>query len=98
MTTSMDRQRFISYCGHNIIAVFFQCVIFALSLFRQLNIKKVLVSGGSLDHRVDAQILNEGGGEKVAILALDEAGRVSTVKEERLFILLSCKSKMKLAQ
>ncbi|KAG7240618.1 hypothetical protein INR49_026673 [Caranx melampygus] len=43
---------------------------------RQLNIKKVLVSGGSLDHRVDAQILNEGGGEKVAILALDEAGRV----------------------
>uniref|UniRef100_A0A8D3CB43 Inhibitor of Bruton tyrosine kinase n=1 Tax=Scophthalmus maximus TaxID=52904 RepID=A0A8D3CB43_SCOMX len=43
---------------------------------RQLNIKKVLVSGGSLDHRVDPQILNEGGGEKVAILALDEAGRV----------------------
>lgn len=59
--------------------MFFQCVIFALSSFRQLNIKKVLVSGGSLDHRVDAQILNEGGGEKVAILALDEAGRVSTV-------------------
>lgn len=43
---------------------------------RQLNIKKVLVSGGSLDHRVDPQILNEGGGQKVAILALDEAGRV----------------------
>ncbi|XP_027142993.1 inhibitor of Bruton tyrosine kinase [Larimichthys crocea] len=43
---------------------------------RQLNIKKVLVSGGSLDHRVIPQILNEGGGEKVAILALDEAGRV----------------------
>ncbi|XP_069393451.1 inhibitor of Bruton tyrosine kinase [Paralichthys olivaceus] len=43
---------------------------------RQLNIKKVLVSGGSLDHRVDPQILNEGGGEKVVILALDEAGRV----------------------
>eukprot|EP00064_Thunnus_orientalis_P002646 superscaffoldBa00000200_g2653 len=42
----------------------------------QLNIKKVLVSGGSLDHRVDPQILNEGGGQKVAILALDEAGRV----------------------
>uniref|UniRef100_A0A8C4E2S7 Inhibitor of Bruton agammaglobulinemia tyrosine kinase n=1 Tax=Dicentrarchus labrax TaxID=13489 RepID=A0A8C4E2S7_DICLA len=36
----------------------------------------VLVSGGSLDHRVVPQILNEGGGEKVAILALDEAGRV----------------------
>uniref|UniRef100_A0A667XXU6 Inhibitor of Bruton tyrosine kinase n=1 Tax=Myripristis murdjan TaxID=586833 RepID=A0A667XXU6_9TELE len=43
---------------------------------RQLNIKKVLVSGGSLDHRVDTQVLNEGGGDKVAILALDEAGRV----------------------
>lgn len=43
---------------------------------RQLNIRKVLVSGGSLDHRVDPQLLNEGGGEKVAILALDEAGRV----------------------
>ncbi|KAM4633285.1 inhibitor of Bruton tyrosine kinase isoform 2-T2 [Polymixia lowei] len=43
---------------------------------RQLNIKKVLVSGGALDHRVDPQVLNEGEGEKVAILALDEAGRV----------------------
>ncbi|KAM6995634.1 inhibitor of Bruton tyrosine kinase [Tautogolabrus adspersus] len=43
---------------------------------RQLNIRKVLVSGGSLDHRVVPQILNEGGGEKVSILALDEAGRV----------------------
>lgn len=43
---------------------------------RQLNVKKVLVSGGSLDHRVVPQILNEGGGEKVTVLALDEAGRV----------------------
>ncbi|KAK5862724.1 hypothetical protein PBY51_018093 [Eleginops maclovinus] len=43
---------------------------------RQLNIRKVLVSGGCLDHRVVPQILNEGGGEKVVILALDEAGRV----------------------
>ncbi|TDH12323.1 hypothetical protein EPR50_G00071040 [Perca flavescens] len=43
---------------------------------RQLNVRKVLVSGGSLDHRVVPQLLNEGGGEKVAILALDEAGRV----------------------
>uniref|UniRef100_A0A8C5CVI0 Inhibitor of Bruton tyrosine kinase n=1 Tax=Gadus morhua TaxID=8049 RepID=A0A8C5CVI0_GADMO len=43
---------------------------------RQLNIKKVLVSGGSLDHRVAPQTLNEGVGEKIAILALDEAGRV----------------------
>lgn len=37
----------------------------------------MLVSGGSLDHRVSPQMLNEGGGEKVVILALDEAGRVS---------------------
>ncbi|KAL2084814.1 hypothetical protein ACEWY4_020332 [Coilia grayii] len=43
---------------------------------KQLNIRKVLVTGGSLDHRVDPQVLNENGGEKVAILALDEAGRV----------------------
>uniref|UniRef100_A0A669DK58 Inhibitor of Bruton tyrosine kinase n=1 Tax=Oreochromis niloticus TaxID=8128 RepID=A0A669DK58_ORENI len=43
---------------------------------RQLNIRKVLVSGGSLDHRVAPQILNEGGVEKVVILALDTAGRV----------------------
>lgn len=38
--------------------------------------KKVLVSGGCLDHRVVPQILNEGGGEKLSVLALDEAGRV----------------------
>lgn len=43
---------------------------------KQLNIKKVLVTGGSLDHRVDPQMLNENGGEKAAILALDVAGRV----------------------
>ncbi|KAJ8354071.1 hypothetical protein SKAU_G00216380 [Synaphobranchus kaupii] len=43
---------------------------------RQLNIKKVVVSGGSLDHRVASQVLNEAGGEKVSILALDQAGRV----------------------
>uniref|UniRef100_A0A4W4HHR7 BTB domain-containing protein n=1 Tax=Electrophorus electricus TaxID=8005 RepID=A0A4W4HHR7_ELEEL len=43
---------------------------------KQLNIKKVVVSGGSLDHRVDPQLLNESGGEKISILALDEAGRV----------------------
>ncbi|XP_011603638.2 inhibitor of Bruton tyrosine kinase isoform X4 [Takifugu rubripes] len=43
---------------------------------RQLNIKKILVSGGCLNHRVAPQILNDGGGEKVDILALDEAGRV----------------------
>lgn len=49
-----------------------------LICFRQLNIKKVLVSGGTLDHRVDPQVLNEAAGEKVVILALDEAGRVGT--------------------
>uniref|UniRef100_A0A3B5MT57 Inhibitor of Bruton agammaglobulinemia tyrosine kinase n=1 Tax=Xiphophorus couchianus TaxID=32473 RepID=A0A3B5MT57_9TELE len=43
---------------------------------KQLNIKKVLISGGSLDHWVHPQILNDSGGEKIAILALDEAGRV----------------------
>lgn len=46
------------------------------TFFRQLNVKKVLVSGGCLDHRVVPQILNEGGGEKLSVLALDEAGRV----------------------
>ncbi len=46
---------------------------------RQLNVKKVLVSGGSLDHRIDPQLLHDGGGEKLVILALDEAGRVSDI-------------------
>lgn len=48
---------------------------------RQINIKKVLVSGGSLDHRVAPQVLKEGGAEKVSILALNEAGRVSEPSE-----------------
>lgn len=69
----MDRQQFILHCFYNINVVFTSVLV----LPRQLNIKKVLVSGGTLDHRVDAQILDEGGGEKVSILALDEAGRVS---------------------
>ncbi|XP_066558364.1 inhibitor of Bruton tyrosine kinase [Amia ocellicauda] len=43
---------------------------------KQLNLKKVLVTGGFLDQRVDPQTLREGGGEKVSILALDQAGRV----------------------
>lgn len=43
---------------------------------KQLNFKKVLVSGGSLDHRIEPQLLNESGGEKITILALDEVGRV----------------------
>ncbi|GCC27162.1 hypothetical protein chiPu_0005584 [Chiloscyllium punctatum] len=41
---------------------------------RQLNLKKILVTGGHLDHKVDPQVLNEGGGEKVCILGLDESG------------------------
>lgn len=51
----------------------------SVSIFfaRLLNIRKVVVSGGCLDHRVDPQVLNAGGGEKAVILALDEAGRVS---------------------
>uniref|UniRef100_A0A3P8VHU0 Inhibitor of Bruton tyrosine kinase n=1 Tax=Cynoglossus semilaevis TaxID=244447 RepID=A0A3P8VHU0_CYNSE len=51
----------------------FQCKKIASRL---LNIRKVVVSGGCLDHRVDPQVLNAGGGEKAVILALDEAGRV----------------------
>lgn len=43
---------------------------------KQLNLKKVLVNGGSLDHRVDPQLLHDAGGETLVILALDEAGRV----------------------
>lgn len=43
---------------------------------KQMNLKKVLVSGGSLDHRIDPQLLHDGGGEKLVILALDETGRV----------------------
>ncbi|XP_039603766.1 inhibitor of Bruton tyrosine kinase isoform X1 [Polypterus senegalus] len=43
---------------------------------KQFNLKKLVVTGGILDHRVDAHILKEGGGENVSILVLDEAGRV----------------------
>ncbi|KAJ7406237.1 hypothetical protein WISP_134984 [Willisornis vidua] len=41
-----------------------------------LNLKKVLVSGGYLEYKVDTQHLKENGGQKICILALDEAGRV----------------------
>ncbi|NXF04920.1 IBTK kinase, partial [Smithornis capensis] len=43
---------------------------------KQLNLKKVLVSGGYLEYKVDTQHLKENGGQKTCILALDEAGRV----------------------
>lgn len=48
-----------------------------VSLFRQLNLKKVLVSGGHLDYKVNPQHLKENGGLRIYILALDQAGRVS---------------------
>ncbi|XP_069743488.1 inhibitor of Bruton tyrosine kinase isoform X2 [Narcine bancroftii] len=53
---------------------------------RQLNLKKILVTGGYLDHKVDPQVLNEGGGEKVCILALDGAGRVFCWKSSNCMI------------
>uniref|UniRef100_A0A4X2K3U8 Inhibitor of Bruton tyrosine kinase n=1 Tax=Vombatus ursinus TaxID=29139 RepID=A0A4X2K3U8_VOMUR len=43
---------------------------------KQLNLKKVLVSGGHMEYKVDPQHLKENGGQKICILALDEAGRV----------------------
>ncbi|NWR16339.1 IBTK kinase, partial [Emberiza fucata] len=43
---------------------------------KQLHLKKVLVSGGYLEYKVDTQHLKENGGQKTCILALDEAGRV----------------------
>nr|DBA26453.1 TPA: hypothetical protein GDO54_010709 [Pyxicephalus adspersus] len=43
---------------------------------KQLNLKKVLVSGGYLDQKADTQHLKENGGQAVSFLALDQAGRV----------------------
>ena len=51
---------------------------FSFSL-RQLNLKKVLVSGGCMEYKVDPEHLTENGGQKICILAMDEAGRVSRV-------------------
>lgn len=39
--------------------------------------KKVLVSGGHMEYKVDPEHLKENGGEKICILAMDGAGRVS---------------------
>ncbi|KAF1526758.1 Inhibitor of Bruton tyrosine kinase, partial [Eudyptes sclateri] len=47
---------------------------------KQLNLKKVLVNGGYLEYKVDTQHLKENGGQKICILVLDEAGRVSCWK------------------
>ncbi|XP_036999672.2 inhibitor of Bruton tyrosine kinase [Artibeus jamaicensis] len=43
---------------------------------KQLNLKKVLVSGGRMEYKVDPEHFKENEGEKICILALDEAGRV----------------------
>ncbi|XP_055458457.1 inhibitor of Bruton tyrosine kinase isoform X1 [Psammomys obesus] len=43
---------------------------------KQLNLKKVLVSGGCMEYKVDPEHLTENGGQKICILALDGAGRV----------------------
>ncbi|XP_048351373.1 inhibitor of Bruton tyrosine kinase isoform X2 [Sphaerodactylus townsendi] len=43
---------------------------------KQLNLKKVLVNGGYLEYRVNPQHLKENEGQRICILALDEAGRV----------------------
>ncbi|XP_053918216.1 inhibitor of Bruton tyrosine kinase isoform X2 [Cuculus canorus] len=43
---------------------------------KQPNLKKVLVNGGYLEYKVDTQHLKENEGQKICILALDEAGRV----------------------
>ncbi|KAM5326360.1 inhibitor of Bruton tyrosine kinase [Glossophaga mutica] len=43
---------------------------------KQLNLKKVLVSGGRVEYKVDPEHFKESEGEKICILALDEAGRV----------------------
>ncbi|XP_045150254.1 inhibitor of Bruton tyrosine kinase [Echinops telfairi] len=43
---------------------------------KQLNLKKILVSGGRMEYKVDPEHLKENGGQKICILAMDEAGRV----------------------
>ncbi|XP_066468568.1 inhibitor of Bruton tyrosine kinase [Tiliqua scincoides] len=43
---------------------------------KQLNLKKVLVTGGYLEYRVAPQHLKENEGQRTSILALDQAGRV----------------------
>ncbi|XP_011280790.3 inhibitor of Bruton tyrosine kinase isoform X3 [Felis catus] len=43
---------------------------------KQLNLKKVLVSGGRMEYKVDPENLKENGGQKICILAMDGAGRV----------------------
>uniref|UniRef100_A0A8D0DVM4 Inhibitor of Bruton tyrosine kinase n=1 Tax=Salvator merianae TaxID=96440 RepID=A0A8D0DVM4_SALMN len=47
---------------------------------KQLNLKKVLVTGGNLEYRVAPQHLKENGGQRISVLALDKAGRVFSWK------------------
>ncbi|XP_054425632.1 inhibitor of Bruton tyrosine kinase isoform X2 [Pteronotus mesoamericanus] len=43
---------------------------------KQLNLKKVLISGGRMEYKVDPEHFKENEGEKICILAMDGAGRV----------------------
>ncbi|XP_041418088.1 inhibitor of Bruton tyrosine kinase isoform X2 [Xenopus laevis] len=43
---------------------------------KQLNLKKVLVSGGILEHKAAPEHLKENGGQPASVFALDQAGRV----------------------
>lgn len=60
--------------------------------FRQLNLKKVLVSGGHMEYKVDPEHLKENGGQKICILAMDGAGKVSIYLCKSLVILFSVDS------
>ncbi|XP_028903554.1 inhibitor of Bruton tyrosine kinase [Ornithorhynchus anatinus] len=59
--------------GDIYLLAFYQCKKMAS---KQLNLKKVLVSGGYMEYKVDPQHLKENGGQKICVLALDKAGRV----------------------
>ena len=54
--------------------------------------KKVLVSGGHMEYKVDPEHLKENGGQKICILAMDGAGRVSIYLCKSLVILFSVDS------
>lgn len=51
--------------------------------------KKVLVSGGRMEYKVDPENLKENGGQKICILAMDGAGRVSVYLCKNVVILFS---------
>lgn len=59
---------------------------------RQLNLKKVLVSGGRMEYKVDPEHVKENGDEKICILAMDGAGRVSIYLCKSILILFSVDS------